>query len=119
MIIKKLIKGGICFSVMKSYSTLKKINNSERYSEYEIIALMQDFGELEEHGFQTNQNTKECPVNFLNPDGVISKVLSLQETKEFQSLINHFTEVYNHPTNGKVFELKNQSFKDIYSKSKF
>ena len=118
MIIEKLIKNGVCFSVMKSYSSLKK-TSGHRNSEYEILALMEDFKDLEELGFETNQNTSECPVNWLNPDGVISKILSTAEIIEFKKLQSEFIEVFNHPKNGIVFELKKQSFKEIYSKSKF
>ena len=117
MIIKQLIKSGICFSVMKSYSTLKK-TNSYRVSEYEILALMTDYKNLEEHLFETNQNTNECPVNWLNPDGVISKILTSDEIEEFHKYENHFVEVYNHKSNGKVFELKKMSFKKKYNQIK-
>lgn len=116
MIIKKLIKRNICFSVMKSYSSLKKVSG-HRNSEYEVLALMEDYKELEEYGFKTNQNTSECPVNWLNPDGVISKILNTEEIAEFKKLENQFTRVFNHPKEGIVYELKRQSFKEIYSKN--
>ena len=102
---------------MKSYSTLKK-TSSYRISEYEILALMADYKELEEHLFETNQNTNECPVNWLNPDGVISKILTSEEIDEFQQCADHFTEVYNHKNNGKVFELKKMSFRKLYQQTK-
>lgn len=117
MIIKDLLKSGICFSVMKSFSKLKT-TSSYSSPEYEIIALMSDFKELEEYGFETNQNTSECPVNWLNPDGIISRILEGSEIDEFQKYIDEFKEVYRHSKNGKVFELKKMSFKKIYNQQK-
>lgn len=117
MIIKDLIKSGICFSIMKSYSTLKK-TSSYRISEYEILTLMENYKDLEEYLFETNQNTNECPVNWLNPDGVISKILTSEEIEEFHKHEDYFTEVYNHKSNGKVFELKKMSFKKLYNQKK-
>lgn len=98
---------------MKSYSTLKG-TLSYRSSEYEILALMANYSELEEFGFETNQNTSECAVQWLNPDGIISKILTAAEVEEFQKNIFLFIEVYNHQANGKVFELKEMSFKNKY-----
>lgn len=115
MLLKKLIKTGICFAIMKSYSSLKK-SSGHRNVEYEILAFMEDFQELEEYGFETNQNTSECPVNWLNPDGIISKILNSEEIVDFQNLKNNFIEVYNHPKNGIVYELRKKSFRDIYLK---
>ena len=79
---------------------------------------MSDYKELKEYEFETNQNTTECPVNWLNPNGVISKILTSEEIEEFHNLINDFTEVHNHPKDGKVFELKKMSFKEIYNQIK-
>ena len=113
MIIKKLIKSGVCFSIMKSYSTLKG-TISYRSSEYEIVTMMGELPEFEEHGFETNQNTTECAVNWLNPDGIISKIMNDQEVEEFQKYITQFVEVYNDPKTGKIFELKKNSLKEKY-----
>ena len=115
MLIKKLIRESYCFSVMKSYSSLKK-SSGYRNAEYEILALMEDCKDLEEYGFETNQNTSECPISWLNPDGVISKIMSSEEITEFQKFQSEFIEVLNHPKDGIIYELKRQSFKEVHSR---
>lgn len=115
MLIKKLLKEKYCFSIMKSYSSLKK-SSGYRNAEYEILALMEDYKDLEEYGFETNQNTSECPVSWLNPDGVISKIMSSEEVVDFLKYEIEFKEVFNHPKNGIIYELKRQSFKEVHSR---
>lgn len=99
---------------MKSYSTLK---NTKDYKnpEYEILALMEDLKDLQDFEFQTNQSLSECPVTWLNPDGVISRSLNTYEINEFNKLKEkNFIEVFSDPKQGKVFELKNLSFKKVH-----
>jgi hypothetical protein len=117
MIIRELIRKGYCFAVMKSYSNLTKSKHYEN-PEYEILALMEDFRELQYDDFQTNQDTSECPVKWLNPDGVISRILESDEIREFHALKSeHFTKVFTDPKNGNVYELKKLSFREQYKKT--
>ncbi|HBV14948.1 MAG TPA: hypothetical protein DEB71_06355 [Chryseobacterium carnipullorum] len=99
---------------MKSYSSLNKSKDYAN-SEYEILALMEDFKELEPEDFQTNQNTLECPPRWLNPDGIISRVMEANEIREFHKIKDeYFKEVFSDPKTGNIYELKNNSFKKQY-----
>ncbi|MXS70260.1 hypothetical protein GSF70_03440 [Flavobacteriaceae bacterium W22] len=113
MIIKKLIRTGICFSVMKSYSYLTKAKYYQNV-EYEILALSEDFRTLQDDDFRLNSDEAETPKLWINPDGIISRTMTTKEIAEFRMMKDdYFTEVFN-SVDGIVFELKNRSLKTLF-----
>lgn len=117
MIIEKLINQGFCFSVMKSYSYFTKAKFYKN-PEYEILALTEDFESLQDDNFQLNDDWDSTPKEWLNPSGMISRIMRMQDIKEFKKLKDeYFTEVYNSEF-GIVYELKSQSFKRLFENIK-
>lgn len=121
MIIKKLIRTGICFSVIKSYSYLTKAKYYQNV-EYEILALSEDFRALQDDDFRLNNDEAETPKLWINPDGIVSRTMTTKEISEFRMMKDdYFTEVFN-SVDGIVFELKNRSLKTLFkefNKKKF
>lgn len=113
MIVKELIKEGYCFAVIQSYSYLTKAKLYEN-REWEIIALEKDYQSLSGFGFSKN-NCSDIPMRHRNPEGILSRVMDLKEITEFKSQMeDYFIKVLS-TSDGKVWELKNNSFKDRYN----
>ncbi|PQA92761.1 hypothetical protein SAMN05421796_11055 [Chryseobacterium piscicola] len=116
MIIKKLIRTGICFSVMKSYSYLTKAKYYQN-TEYEILVLSEDLRTLQDDDFRLNNDEAETPKLWSNPNGIISRTMTTKEISEFRMMKDdYFTEVFN-TVDGIVFELKTRSLKTLFKKS--
>lgn len=116
MIIKKLIRTGICFSVIKSYSYLTKAKYYQN-TEYEILALSEDLRTLQDDDFRLNNNEAETPKLWINPNGIISHTMTTKEISEFRMMKDdYFTEVFN-TVDGIVFELKTRSLKTLFRES--
>ena len=115
MIIKEFLQNGICFTIIQSNSFLTKAKIMHN-QEYEIIALENDCKELQRR-FTTN-NGFYIPENQKNPEGIVSRILKLDEILEFNKLKEeYFTKVLD-TANGRVWELKNKSFKKHYKNYK-
>ncbi len=115
MITKELIQNGVCFTIIQSNSFLTKAKIMHN-QEYEIIALESDCKELQRR-FTTN-NGFYIPENQKNPEGIVSRILKLDEILEFNKLKEeYFTKVLDN-ANGRVWELKDKSFKKYYKNYK-
>lgn len=112
--IEKLLKKGICFAIIKSYSNLKKSKNYQN-SQWEIIASGKDFGRLAKFGFELNEN-EGLPLWQMVPDNLLSKRMYGKHIREFQRLLPiRFTKVLETEF-GIVYEISNNSFREEYSK---
>lgn len=81
--------------------------------EYEIIALEIDCKKMQRR-FTTNGGFY-IPENQKNPEGIVSKVLSLDEIREFKKLKEeHFIKVLDDNDNGRIWELTDYPFKEHY-----
>jgi hypothetical protein len=119
MIIKELIKSNICFAVIQYQSTLK-LNKWVEFKEWEIIALQQDKNKLYalckdgEHGtFDEKQGGYEKTSDQRNPQGIVSREMSLDEITEFKKLMHHFN-IHHFKKEGRLYELKKDPLKEKY-----
>ncbi|SMP08932.1 hypothetical protein [Chryseobacterium profundimaris] len=111
--ISTLMKTGICFAIMKSYSYLTKAKYYQNI-EYEVLALSKDFEYLESFGFEFNNDLKETPRSWFNPPGIISRTMNLNDISEFNNMKEeHFKEVFN-SRDGVVYELKTKSLQEMF-----
>lgn len=110
MIIKTLLKEGFCFAVVQYHSYLTEAKILP-HQEWEVIALTTDKKALSKQGFITN-NQANTPERHRNPNGIISKMLELEEIREFKALRDeYFTEVIK-GEDGVIWEIKGSSLKD-------
>lgn len=113
--IAKLIESGVCFAIVQSYSYFTKAKIMEN-QEWEIIASEIDKEKLSGLGFFKNTSFY-TPESQKNPEGILSKVLKPNEIREFKDRIpDYFTKVKETPE-GKVWELKEKSFKQYLKAS--
>lgn len=116
MIIKDLLNEGFCFAVMQSYSYLTKHKIASK-KEWEIIALEQDRKELRERGFITRKTT-DYKNRHRNPEGIISRTMTLEETHEFLRCLDDFN-VHDMGAAGKIYDLKHKPLNDEYAKQEY
>ena len=100
-----LFEEKICFTVIVSYLSLNSKDNSLCKKEYSIIALTVDVVGL--NGFTKND---EYPL-------VSERFLSDFQIREFKEISDRFVKVENNK-DGRIFELKNNSFQKKYKKIK-
>ena len=108
MITKTLLEQGICFAVVQSNSFLTK-HKIMQNQEWEIIAAEKDRAKLSR--FVMNQGFY-LPESHKNPEGIISYVLDLNEIGEFKRLIPDYFDKVMENDNGRVWEIKDQPFKN-------
>ena len=103
-IFEKLDEKGICYAVGVALVTLKS-KDAELYDrDYYIIAAAGDKEQLEGLKF------KDSKYKSYN---VIERGLNEEEVRLFKGLHDDFIKV-KHDKNGRVYELKNNSFKKYY-----
>jgi len=107
--IAQLLESGVCFAVVQSYSYLTKAKIFEN-QEWEIIALESDRERLRGLGFFRN-NSFYTPESQKNPEGLLSKVMKQDDIREFKGKIPDYFDKVRETRDGKVWELKNYSFK--------
>jgi len=107
--IAQLIESGVCFAVVQSYSYFTKAKIMEN-QEWEVIALESDQEKLKGLGF-FKKNNFYTPESQKNPQGVVSKIMKQTDIREFKNRIPDYFEKVAETNDGKVWELKNYSFK--------
>lgn len=115
MIVKQLIQGGFCFAVVQYYSflTRAKIYTNQ---EWELIASKVDKKELSKLGFSLNNDTN-LPRQHQNPEGILSREMSLEEIREFKALKDEFFVKAIENEDGVVWELKDKSLKQLHNEN--
>ncbi|MGV4333027.1 hypothetical protein [Ornithobacterium rhinotracheale] len=116
MIIKDLLKEGVCFAVMQSYSYLTKQKIASE-KEWEIIALKRDFKALSQYSFLRKDNYHYA-TRHRNPEGIISRTMTLEETHEFLRYLDDFN-VHDMGAAGKIYDLKHKPLNDEYAKQEY
>jgi hypothetical protein len=106
-IFEVLLKNKVCFAVSVSTSTFKNPMVRDCSKDYFIFALEDDFSRLKKHGFSLNKELS----------GICERDLSQKEIDEFKTLTDGFTKVL-HNKHGRVYELKDNSFKAKYNELK-
>ncbi|WP_139423007.1 hypothetical protein [Chryseobacterium mulctrae] len=107
--IKQLLESGVCFAVVQSYSYLTKAKIMEN-QQWEVIALESDQDKLRGLGF-FRKNNYYSHESQKNPDGVMSKIMKQEDIREFKEKIPDYFDKVKETNDGKVWELKNYSFK--------
>lgn len=113
MIIKDLLNEGFCFAVMQSYSYLTKQKIASE-KEWEIIALKRDYNVLSQYSFKRKDNY-HYSTKHRNPEGIISRTMTLEETHEFLRYLDDFN-VHDMGSAGRIYDLKKRPLKDEYNK---
>ena len=106
-IFEVLFEKEICFAVNISLNTFKGKGNDENSRDYFLIVQEQDLSDLKGMGFH---RTHEYP-------NVFERDLSVTEISEFKSNMDKFVKV-QHNQFGRVYELKNNSFKKLHESIK-
>lgn len=119
-IFKVLFEKGICFAVNVSIRTFKIKSVEENSRAYFIIVHESDLndtiidGEISEHSKEINEfrfyRTDEYP-------DIFERDLSEYDIIEFKKHMNKFIKV-KHNKFGRVYELKGNSFKEMYESKK-
>ena len=103
-IFEKLLMHNICYAVCVSLNSFK-LNSIDEYSrDYFLVSSMDDYTVTHKLGFIVNKNIPQYE-------------LSGSEVQEFKNLQNRFTKVI-HNNDGRVYELKDNSFKAYFNKLK-
>lgn len=113
MIIKDLLKEGVCFAVMQSYSYLTKQKIASE-KEWEIIALKRDFKALSQYSFLRKDNYHYA-TRHRNPEGIISRTMKFDEVSEFLRYLGEFN-THDMGSAGRIYDLKKRPLKDEYNK---
>ena len=100
-IFEKINAINLCYSVVKSVQELQ-FSRSNCYSEYFILAHKRDEDKLKNLGFIDS-----------NSHDTIERTLTDKEIFEFKGLLDNF-KVVNSDKDGKVYEIKDNSFKKYY-----
>lgn len=106
-IFEVLFEKEICFAVNVSLNTFKGKGIDENSRDYFLIVQEQDLSDLKGMGFH---RTHEYP-------NVFERDLSVTEISEFKSNMDKFVKV-QHNQFGRVYELKNNSFKKLHESIK-
>jgi len=111
-VLQKLIEENICFSVGVALNTFKIKGVDVGSKDYHFIAHGKDQQQLLDLGFNF-KSANEKDYSIINFD------LEKEDIRYFKSIQDVFIKV-NNDKNGRVFELKSNSFKKYYKKhSKF
>jgi len=102
-IFEVLFEKEICFAVNVSLNTFNGKEIDENSRDYFLMVQKQDLEELK------NMNFKKTD-NYVN---VYERVLSVSEIAEFKTYMDKFVKV-QHDQFGRVYELKNNSFKKLH-----
>lgn len=102
-IFEVLFEKEICFAVNVSLITFKGKGIDENSRDYFLIVLKQDVKELKNMVFH---RTADYP-------NVFERDLSVNEIAEFKTYMDKFVKV-QHNQFGRVYELKNNSFKKLH-----
>jgi len=100
-IFEKINAINLCYSVVKSVQELQ-FSRSNCYSEYFILAHKRDEDKLKNLGFIDSES-----------HDTIERTLTDKEIFEFKGLLDNF-KVVNSDKDGKVYEIKDNSFKKYY-----
>ena len=100
-IFEKINAINLCYSVVKSVQELQ-FSRSNCYSEYFILAHKRDEDKLKNLGFIDSES-----------HDTIERTLTDKEIFEFKGLLDNF-KVVNSDNDGKVYEIKDNSFKKYY-----
>lgn len=126
MIVKELLREGVCFVIVQSVSWLTKHKYLEN-TDYEILALHEDISKLrtKEKGINkdtaskftrfTLQNDDTYPLSQRNPGGIVSTLMRHKEVSEFIDIKNEYFETIDFGTDGKVYQLINNPFNEYYN----
>jgi hypothetical protein len=108
-IFEQLKEKNVCYSVIVSLITnnLTSIEGSKK--EYSIIIHRKDLEKLKGLGFYANRDYKFV---------IYERDLDNNEVLKFKEIIEDFVKV-QHDKDGKVYELKNNSFKKMYDSLKY
>jgi hypothetical protein len=106
-IFEVLFEKEICFAVNVSLNTFKGNGIDENSRDYFLIVLKQDIKELKKMGFHRT-------TDYSN---VFERDLSVNEIREFKTYMDKFVKV-QHNQFGRVYELKNNSFKKLHESIK-
>jgi len=98
----------ICFAVNVSLNSAKNKAIEENSRDYFLVVLKQDVKELKNMCFH---KTDDYP-------NVYERDLSVMEIAEFKAYMDKFVKV-QHNQYGRVYELKNNSFKKLYESVKY
>lgn len=103
-IFEKLDEKNICYSVMVNLitSNLKSLEGNKK--EYSLIIHCNDLEKVKSYGFYTSDVYKYI---------IYERDLLLHEVARFKETIENFVKV-KHDKHGRVYELKNNSFKSMY-----
>lgn len=107
-IFEVLFEKEICFAVSVSVNTFKSESISDSSKDYFLMVQKQDLKDLKGRVF----NQSNDYVNVFLHD------LSVSEIQEFKQNMDKFVKVI-HNKFGRIYELKNNSFKEIRSKNMF
>lgn len=99
--IQKLLEANICFAILKETTTAKVANFFR--NNYFIVILRKDFDKSLKIPFAKSKDF----------DDVFECDLENEEVQYLKDNLDEFTEIVI-PKQGKVFELKNNSFKQHY-----
>lgn len=106
-IFEVLFENKICFAVNVCFITAKNKSIDENSRDYFIIVLKTDLKDLKKDNFKRSNI-------FIN---IYERDLSLAEISEFKSHMDKFIKV-QHDSFGRVYELKNNSFKKLFNNLK-
>ena len=106
-IFEVLFEKKICFAVNVSLNTFKWKGIDENSRDYFLIIHKKDLEELENMGFEITNDYED----------VYERDLSMNEIAEFKANQEKFVKV-QHNQFGRVYELKNNSFKNLHESLK-
>lgn len=106
-IFEVLFEKEICFAVNVSLNTFKSKGIDENSRDYFLIVQKQDLKELKNMNFKRTND-------YAN---VYERDLSVNEISEFKTYMDKFVKV-QHNQFGRVYELKNNSFKKLHESIK-
>ena len=108
-IFEKLKEKNVCYSVIVSLVKCKLVSIEGSKKEYSIIIHQNDLEKLKGLGFYTTDTYKFV---------IYERDLQDDEVLEFKKIIEDFEKV-QHDKDGKIYELKNNSFKKMYDSLKY
>ena len=106
-IFEVLFENEVCFAANVSLNTFKGKGIDENSRDYFLIVQKQDLSKLKGLGFR---RTNDYP-------NVFERDLSVDEIAEFKANMDKFVKV-QHNQFGRVYELKNNSFKKLHESIK-
>ena len=119
-IFKELNRLNICYSVNTAWTRFKSCDTDLCSKDYYILAHEKDLAKLETIWLK-KQNGKEVILDFNQSEekhyDTIEYTLDREQVSFFMDRLDEFTKVSDN-VHGKVYELKNNSFKDYYNENK-